>query len=271
LFQWSAKVPGKNMISRIRFLILILTATVSLGCSSMRAGKMEWVTPSSTAPRAGNVYLLRGWIGVFSTGIDNLTKEINRQGVRANVFQDDQWRSLARTIGQKYKNQPSEPVILIGHSYGADDVVRIARELKSSNVTVDLLITLDPVTPPDVPGNVKKCVNLFQSNGIADAMPFLRGVALEKEKDATTELINANIRKDRTDLLEPGTDHFNIEKKDRIHGEVIRQVLATCPPRANWIAARGGSRGPYPSANAPLVQPPKPVTASERFNSAGGN
>jgi pimeloyl-ACP methyl ester carboxylesterase len=244
----------------IRFAIFTFLSATLLGCSSMTPGKMAWVTPESTAPRAGNVYLLRGWIGVFSTGIDNLTKKLNENGVRANVYQDDQWRTLANSIREKYKGKRPEPLILIGHSYGADDVVRIARELNKDDVKVDLLITLDPVTPPDVSPNVALAYNLYQSNGVADALPFLRGIPLEKEQTATnTKLVNANLRKDRTDLLESGTDHFNIEKKTKIHEEVIKQVLAICPPRQTWLAA---NRGAAPVRNPTVVKAADDATKS---------
>ena len=159
--------------------IFLLFVMCSIGCGSMKAGKMAWVAPESTAPRAGNVYLLRGWIGVFSTGVDDLTQKLNDNGVRANVYQDDQWRSLAGAIRKKYKNTNHEPLILVGHSYGADDVVRISRELGRDNIKVDLLITLDPVTPPNVPANVRTCVNLYQSNGIADANKIQVGQKLK--------------------------------------------------------------------------------------------
>jgi hypothetical protein len=193
------------------------------------------VNPISEAPRAGNVYLLRGFIGVFSTGIDDISKQLNHHGVNAMVFQDDQWSSLATTIRKRYADAPqSEPLVLIGHSYGADDVVRIARELNRDNITVDLLVTLDPVTPPSVPPNVKHCVNIYQSNGLWDRLPWLRGVPLETEQDGATALANYNIRTDRTDLLEPGVDHFNIEKKRKIQDEVLRLVAITCPPRSAW-------------------------------------
>ena len=79
--------------------------------------------------------------------------------------------------------------------------------------------------------------------GVFDAMPWLRGIPLEQEKSIPGQLANVNIRKDRTDLLEPGTDHFNIEKKAKIHQEVIAQVLAVCPPRL-WLCAPGSTRRP---------------------------
>jgi hypothetical protein len=102
------------------------------------------------------------------------------------------------------------------------------------------LITLDPVTPPAVPANVRLCVNLYQSNGIWDNFPWLRGIPLEQEPGATGKLFNFNVRTDRTDLLDPDVNHFNIEKKEKIHAEVIRLLLAVCPTRQEWTEWREG-------------------------------
>src|SRR3954452_10963911 len=158
-------------------LLLLLTAS---GCTTMTPGKLDEVRPVSRAPHAGNVYLLRGWIGIFSYGINDLGDKINKDGVRATVYQDDQWHQLAETLRAKYKGAHGpEPLVLIGHSFGADDVVRVAQELASANVTVDLLVTLDPVTPPEVPPNVRRAVNLYQSNGAWDKVPAFRGVPLK--------------------------------------------------------------------------------------------
>lgn len=210
----------------------------------MKPGNLADVTPIARGQRAGNTYLLRGFIGVFSTGIDSLGTQISKTGVNAIVFQDDQWATLAGDIREKFKRVNPEPLVLIGHSYGADDVIRIARELNKDKVAVDLLILLDPVTPPAIPANVVRCVNLYQSNGLWDGLPFLRGVPVESEKNGLTKLENLNIRTERTDLLEPGTDHFNIEKKKKIHDEVIRLVLESCPPKQQWTnRASGGGSG----------------------------
>jgi pimeloyl-ACP methyl ester carboxylesterase len=240
-----------------RFILVLLGLSLLLsGCSSMKRGELAQVQPLSTDPRAGNVYLLRGFIGIFSTGIDQLGEQINQQGVHAMVFQDDQWSSLAKTIKQNYANHPiAEPIILIGHSYGADDVLRIARKLDDANIKIALLITLDPVTPPKVPKNISFCYNLYQSNGVFDTMPWLRGIPLTPEKNIPGQLVNANIRTDRTDLLEPGLDHFNIEKKQKIHQEVIAKVLAVCPPRQAWAAAHGMGLPAFTISARPATQP----------------
>lgn len=235
----------------ITFIAVAAAVVMSSGgCAAMKPGNVQAVAPVSSAPRAGNAYLLRGFIGVFSTGIDNLGGEINQSGVRAVVFQDDQWSTLAGMIRKKYANAPqSEPLVLIGHSYGADDVVRIARELNRDKITVDLLVTLDPVTPPLIPSNVKRCINIYQSNGVWDNLPWLRGVPVQAPKSSPTVLANYNVRTDRPDLYDADVDHFNIEKKRKVHAEVLRQVLTICPPREQWVM----QNTPPPPAPAPAL------------------
>src|SRR5438552_15891752 len=103
--------------------ILLLATLLLTGCQYLAPGKLSNVQSTSLHPRAGNVYLIRGWIGVFSAGIDSIGEKLTDNGVRAVVYQDDQWRSLAHRIAKEYQGRNSaEPLVLIGHSYGADDV-----------------------------------------------------------------------------------------------------------------------------------------------------
>lgn len=212
--------------------LLALMASASTGCRGLTRGNLGEVQPLSDRERIGNVYLVRGWIGIFSTGIDDIAAKLDAAGVRARVYQQDQWRSLADTIVSRYQTGPREPIVLIGHSYGADGVVAITRRLDAANVPVDLLLTLDPVVPGAVPGNVRSCINLYQSNGAFDYLPWLRGIPLEKVNEQTaTVLQNLDIRTERQDLLESGLNHFNIEKKPKVQDEVVRQVLLVAAPR----------------------------------------
>jgi len=210
------------------------------GCSSMKPGRMAAVTPETTEqPRVGTVYLLRGFIGVFSTGIDRLGERIDAAGVHAEVFQESQANALAAQIAANYKGKADpEPIVIVGHSYGADSAVKIARRLTEHGVKVDLIVTLDPVTPGKVPANVGLVYNLYQSNGALDNLPWLRGIPLTADTPGPVALRNMDIRTDRTDLLEPGLDHFNIEKKEKVQADVVAQVLNVCQPRAAWAAGR---------------------------------
>ena len=245
-------------LASVRFPLFVLLFAAT-GCSIpvVNPGPLSAVEPVSSAPRAGNVYLVRGWLGVFSTGIDTLGDKLKAAGIHDAVYQEAQWRDLAATIIEKYKGvRNPEPLVLVGHSYGADDIVAIAREIEKANITVDLLITIDPTTPPPVPANVRHCYNLYQS-GLLDMFPITRGIPLKADPDFKGKLQNVNIRVDRTDLLDPDVNHFNIEKKDKIHQEAIKQILAICPTRNQWA---GTHRGGVPIM-ASHAQPPAPVAA----------
>lgn len=239
------------------------------GClrlGTMKPGEMEWVQVDSQAPRAGNVYLIRGFIGLFSYGIDHLTDEINQNGIRAHVFQEDQYKKLGQTIVATYRKAPGhEPICLIGHSLGADDVIRIARELDKEHVPVDLLITIDATTPPKVPNNVKVCYNYYQPS-IMDGTGILRGIPLETEPGFAGKLYNYNIRKERKDLMEWDTNHVNVDKNSRIHAEILTKLRETFPTRQEWVTMHqepklGEARPAAAKIETPATRPVVPMNS----------
>ena len=95
---------------------------------------------------------------------------------------------------------------------------------------IDLLIAIDPVTPPIVPGNVRMCYDFYETNGFWDVFPWLRGIALNS--DAKSNLVNIDLRKQREDLIESDTAHSNIAGNVKLHREIIKMVLAVCTLRA---------------------------------------
>lgn len=212
------------------WFLAVVFVIIPAGCHPLPAGDLSAVNPVSTGRRRGSVYLVRGWQDLWSGGIDQLAAELRCEGVRSEVYRASQWRPLAETIAARYgASTPLEPLVLVGFSYGSDDALQIARTLGSRQVAVDLVVTIDPVTPPPVPANVRACYNLFQTNGIWDAFPWLRGVPLRSA--AAGRLTNVDIRRQRRDLLEPDTGHANIAANPMIHREIVRQVLSVCTPR----------------------------------------
>jgi len=227
---------GKTMTLTRLAAPVFLICLISAGCQGLTPGKMESVQPYSEAPRAGNVYLIRGLIGVFSTGMDELSEKITQSGVRAHVFQDNQHSQLANAIVKQYKGVKNpEPLCLVGHSYGADDVVRVSQVLQEHGIKVDLLVTVDATVPPPVPPNVAVCYNYYQSQ-VTDFIPMFRGIPLKQEVPGSGTLVNMDLRKDRKDLLTAGTNHINIDKNTRIQDLVVTQVIDACPTRQVWLA-----------------------------------
>lgn len=254
------RVAGRGTAARgmLPALFVFAAALLAGGCSgpSMQNGDLTQVQIHSDRPRAGNVYLMRGFIGIWSTGIDALGVSINQAGVRAHVYRNEQARELTEAVMEKYKGQKVyEPLIIIGHSWGADNAIELARKLDAENIKIDLIITLDPVTPPKVPKNVKWVYNVYQTNGMWDTLPFFRGVALNKEDDNPNPVQNVNIREQRTDLLEPNTDHYNIEKNTKIHKDVMAQILKVCPTRDAWTRMHPDFKPPKSALPSPQAAP----------------
>lgn len=221
----------------VRFAVLALTLAFASGCiSSMKNGDLSAIRPQSQSPRVGQVYLIRGLIGLFSVGIDQLTEQINAEGITAHVYQEIQDPGMADAIVAAYGHSDQrEPLCLIGHSVGAEDVITIARKLQPHGITVDLMICMDATNPSTVPANVKQCINYYQSS-IMDHVPVLRGLPLKADAGFTGDLQNLNVRREHRELLEWDTNHFNIDKSGKIHADILKRLNELCVPRSVWLA-----------------------------------
>ena len=118
-------------------------------------------TPSMAAPRA-HVYLLRGLMNIFSLGMDTLAEELNRRGVYATVDNHADWESLADSAAANYKAGKEGPIILIGHSLGADAVMAMAAYLGRRGVPVALVVPFDGTASFAASANVARVLNLTQ-------------------------------------------------------------------------------------------------------------
>lgn len=210
------------------------------GCGSNTPGRMEWVQPLTDKPRAGTVYCIRGWAGVFSSGIDEMARQLNEQGVTALVYQPEQYPELAATMVKRYRGmKPHEPICFIGHSRGCDSSLIISRELAKIGVKVDLIVTLDSVDETVVPRNVALCYNYWMP-GIFFNTNLLRGIPLTQEAGSTGQLHNINLHQEGQNLREPLTNHVDIDKGPKLQRRIIQHVLDVCPERAKWRAQVAG-------------------------------
>lgn len=208
------------------------------GCvTSMAPGSLSSIEPTSTAPRVGNVYLIRGWGGMFSWGIDDLARELESNGISAHVFQHDQRDQLCQTLIEKYRgvNNP-EPLCMVAHSAGSDDALYISKRLEDAGIKVDLLVTLDNVDATIVPKNVRVCYNYWLPGTFGDSN-FLRGLPMEKEAGSQGKLVNINVSQEGKELCEPDPSHVSLDKDKKLRPHIVEHVLAACPERAIWAAA----------------------------------
>lgn len=219
-------------------LLAVLLLWVAGGCQTV-----DRVAPSATASRDGQVFLVRGLFDVFSTGMNDLADELREEGVDAHTISGPQWPDLSRKIKDAQRDGRLQgPLVILGHSYGADDAVRLARSLEPAGIEVTMLGLIDATTPPTVPANVARCFNVFKSQPATDWIPALRGIAVDAAS-AETELVNYNIRDAEDWQRFSGVNHFNIEESVAVHELMIEEVLRVCPVRsARGSGSTGGGR-----------------------------
>ena len=167
-------------------------------------------------------YIIPGFHDWYSDGLFELQSLLRVCGVKTTDVPEAQYAKLQHVL----LAAPPTPVVLIGFSYGADDVITIARALDSRGRKVALLILIDPVTPAAIPPNVSRCVDYYQSNGLWDLLPFLRGVPVRRGAGDNQPLSNVNLRR-TPNLLEPNTSHATITSNERVHAAIVEQVAPT--------------------------------------------
>jgi pimeloyl-ACP methyl ester carboxylesterase len=160
-------------------------------------------------PRA-HVYLLRGLLNVFSLGMDSLAEELKVRGVDATVHGYGEWQTLADQAAADYKARKEAPIILIGHSYGADAVMEMAAYLGRKGVPVAMVVPFDCSKSFAASDNIARVLNLTQRD-----YAYMRG-----GPGFHGTLANVDVSSD------PDISHINIDKSPRLHARVVAEVLA---------------------------------------------
>lgn len=184
----------------VLLILCSLVLTTFAGSSSAEA-----------APRRpGKVYLYRGLMNVFSLGMDQIAYKLQAAGVDTSVSNHTLWSSEANDMIARWQAGNREPIILMGHSAGADATISVARKLAQYNIPVALIVNFDPVAPDAVPNNVKQIVNYYVPAGWGRAV----------SADARFKGKLANVNESST------TNHFAIDKDDTLQRQAIARVLA---------------------------------------------
>jgi hypothetical protein len=173
-------------------------------------------TSDRSVPRLpGRVYILRGIGHIWSGGMTELADELNRRGTTASAHRHSEWTDIADEAAKLHKSDPEKwPIVLIGHSNGADMGINIAQRLKAKGVPVALIVGYDPTRfSSNVPSNVQRFINLYQATNI------LGGGQIHPAADFRGQLVNVDLR----NHFEIG--HMNIDKSRRLQQEVIAKVL----------------------------------------------
>jgi hypothetical protein len=178
-------------------------------------------------PPRGRAYLFRGVAGlIYSRGMDGLAERINRAGVTASVDTYLMWRPVADAAIREYRRDPA-PITLIGHSAGGDSALGFAEVLNAAGIPVSLLVTYDPTRiADDVPPNVERYINIYQSRSIMGGGDVVAGRGFHGH------YASVNLTEHREIV------HINIEKADGVQEQLVRKIaqLAATPAKGEGAA-----------------------------------
>jgi pimeloyl-ACP methyl ester carboxylesterase len=161
----------------------------------------------------GRAYLYRGVAGlIYSRGMDRLAERIKRAGIPATVSTYLLWRDDVDQAIHDYRRDPA-PITIIGHSMGGDAALAFAERLNAENIPVSLLVTYDPSRiADDVPPNVERYINLYQSSNMMGGGNVVAGARFHGH------YASYNL-KDHSEIV-----HINIEKAERLQEQLVGKI-----------------------------------------------
>ena len=183
----------------------------------------EKVVPATV--HGGRVILMKGLANIWSAGIDTMAKTLIADGVTVTVINHSVWQSIAEELIAEYHTKKDVvPIIIIGHSLGADAAVVMSNWLGINGVPVRLIISFDGVANKHpLIGNVQEVINYYKGSGWGQV------VTVSKNFRGTIE--NVDLSK-RTDI-----GHLNIDKNEGLQAESIAKVLEVLKIKPKATAA----------------------------------
>lgn len=183
--------------------------------------------PQWTTQWPAKVYLMRGFMNIFSLGMDDLAAKIQANGIASTVANHADASGIVNQIAARYQAGDQGPIILIGHSLGADAVIAMAEALNRVAVPVALVILFDGSAAWSVPGNVAAAVNFTLQFNLTPGTGFHGTISNIDMRGA------------------PGIDHFNIDKSPSLQAQSLDYVLREAATPAM----------PNPSTRKPVISP----------------
>lgn len=221
-----------NVVALVLASMLVLSGCTSSGSSSSNVQAKPTVSaalkqrPSDIdipvtgkITRTGEIYLLRGLANVFSRGMDAMGARLVRSGLDARVYNHAAWRDLSQNIvARAKKKNVSYPIVIMGHSLGANAAVNMARYLGERGIKVRFVVAFDPTVSTSVGKNVSQVINYYLPKDSA-TNKVLRGAGF------TGSLKNVNV----TGMN--GVTHMNVEKNTSLQNKSIKRTIALTKKR----------------------------------------
>jgi len=159
-------------------------------------------------------------MNVFSLGMDDLTEKIQAAGIAAMVANHADAETVVNLIVTRYQVGDRGPIVLVGHSLGADAVITMAQALDRCEIPFALVLLFDGTAPHAVPKNVATAINRTQRYDLTPDFEFHGAIA------------NVDLRYD------DGIDHLTIDKSPVLQARALNYVLQAAFPRPTPPALR---------------------------------
>jgi hypothetical protein len=197
-------------------IVVFLASCVDL--SGSRYANSHYIPTSKNEKYDGEVHTMRGGLGIFSIGMNQLQAKIAKKyNVPAYSTMWYNAGNVTRSIvNYYYQHDKKRPIILIGHSLGGNEQIKVARNLDKLGIPVDLLVTVDAVSQNRIPANVKWAVNVYKP-GYVPMFSGLRIVAVDPKK-THIENINSNF------INGIKVNHFTIDKDKVLQALILERV-----------------------------------------------
>ncbi|BCA95046.1 hypothetical protein TUM19329_14070 [Legionella antarctica] len=167
----------------------------------------------------GEVHTMLGGLGMFSVGMNTVRDDIAKQ-YKSVSASSNMWYNagdVTKAITHYYyTHKIHRPIILMGHSLGANEQIKVARNLNAAGVPVELLVTVDAVSQTIVPPNVKHVLNVYKPGYI----PMFSGLRLKAVDPNATRIKNINV----DNLKELNVNHFTIDKDKVVQAMILDEV-----------------------------------------------
>jgi hypothetical protein len=192
------------------------------GCVDLSGSRSNYdkkkTRPAATGRKqvlyAGEVHTMLGGLGLFSRGMVTIKDAVStRYDIPAyNTIWYNAGQVSHFIIDEYYQQKDHGPIILVGHSLGANEQIKVARNLNAAGIPVALLVTVDAVSQTIVPPNVKEVLNVYKSGYV----PMFSGLKLRAVDPTKTHIDNVNA----ATIKGIRVNHFTIDK-DRVVQELI--------------------------------------------------
>ena len=160
--------------------------------------------------------------------MDDLAKQARARGIHGPRLQPHRLEGGRQPHHQALEDKDlSHPIVIAGHSLGANSAVSMANYLAQNGVPVDLVVPFDPTLRRVVEGDVNLVVNYYIPNGASNTVVGGSGFS--------GEIINVNVSDMR------GVGHMNVEKSKELHDKCF-ETLNASPVRAAGPAGKADRR-----------------------------